>query len=139
MNILAVNELTDYLVELIESDPVLQDVWIRGEVSNCSRPASGHCYFTLKDSASQVRCVLFKQDALWQPFAPANGLAILAHGRITLYEPRGEYQLRVDLVQPDGVGALQLAFVDRRGHKRSQAQVGGAQAQRLREVANVHQ
>lgn len=114
MHILAVNELTEYLVELFDSDPVLQDVWIRGEVSNCSRPASGHCYFTLKDSESQVRCVLFKQDAAWQPFTPANGLSILAHGRITLYMPRGEYQLRVDLVQPDGVGALQLAFEELR-------------------------
>jgi exodeoxyribonuclease VII large subunit len=114
MNILAVNELTTYIAELFDSDPVLQDIWIRGEVSNCSRPASGHCYFTLKDGASQVRAVLFKQDAIWQPFAPSNGLSILAHGRVILYEPRGEYQLRVDLVQPDGVGALQLAFEELR-------------------------
>lgn len=114
MNILAVNELTGYIAELFDSDPILQDVWIRGEVSNCSRPASGHCYFTLKDSESQVRAVLFKQDAAWQPFTPSNGLSILAHGRIILYEPRGEYQLRVDLVQPDGVGALQLAFEELR-------------------------
>lgn len=114
MNILAVNELTTYIAELFDSDPILQDVWIRGEVSNCSRPASGHCYFTLKDGASQVRAVLFKQDAVWQPFIPSNGLSILAHGRVILYEPRGEYQLRVDLVQPDGVGALQLAFEELR-------------------------
>ncbi len=114
MNILAVSELTGYIAELFDSDPILGDVWIRGEVSNCSRPASGHCYFTLKDSGSQVRCVLFKQDAMWQPFVPGNGDAILAHGRITLYEPRGEYQLRVDLVQPDGIGALQLAFEELR-------------------------
>ena len=114
MHILAVSELTGYIAELFESDPILGDVWIRGEVSNCSRPASGHCYFTLKDSGSQVRCVLFKQDAAWQPFAPGNGDAILAHGRVTLYEPRGEYQLRVDLVQPDGIGALQLAFEELR-------------------------
>src|SRR6476620_3417086 len=73
MNILAVSELTGYIAELFESDPILGDIWIRGEVSNCSRPASGHCYFTLKDSGSQVRCVLFKQDAIWQPFAPGNG------------------------------------------------------------------
>jgi exodeoxyribonuclease VII large subunit len=114
MNILAVNELTTYIAELFDSDPILQDIWIRGEVSNCSRPASGHCYFTLKDGESQVRAVLFKQDAAWQPFAPNNGHAILAHGRVILYEPRGEYQLRVDLVQPDGVGALQLAFEELR-------------------------
>lgn len=110
MNVLAVNELTGYLVELFESDPILSDVWVQGEVSNFSKPASGHCYFTLKDSESQLRCVLFKQDARWLTFTPANGLAIQAHGRVTLYEPRGEYQLRVDLVQPTGVGELQLAF-----------------------------
>jgi exodeoxyribonuclease VII large subunit len=114
MNVLAVNELTGYLVELFESDPILCDVWVQGEVSNFNRSASGHCYFTLKDSESQLRCVLFKQDARWLTFTPANGLAIQAHGRVTLYEPRGEYQLRVDLVQPAGVGELQLAFEELR-------------------------
>lgn len=114
MQVLAVGELTGYIAELFEHDPLLGDLWLRGEVSNCSRPPSGHCYFTLKDAESQIRCVLFKQDAAWQPFLPANGAAIVAHGRVTLYEPRGEYQLRVDLVQPDGVGALQLAFEELR-------------------------
>ncbi len=114
MNVLAVNELTEYLVELFESDPILTDLWIQGEVSNFTRSAAGHCYFTLKDSESQLRCVFFKQDARWSSFTPANGDAIQAHGRVTLYEPRGEYQLRVDLVQPAGVGALQLAFEELR-------------------------
>ncbi len=114
MNVLAVSELTGYLVELFESDPVLGDLWVGGEISNFSRPSSGHCYFTLKDSESQIRCVLFKRDAAWLSFIPQNGDAIQAHGRVTLYEPRGEYQLRVDLVQPAGVGALQLAFEELR-------------------------
>ncbi len=114
MNVLAVNELTEYLVELFESDPVLADLWIQGEVSNFTRSAAGHCYFTLKDSESQLRAVFFKQDARWSSFLPTNGDAIQAHGRVTLYEPRGEYQLRVDLVQPAGVGPLQLAFEELR-------------------------
>ncbi len=114
MNVLAVNELTEYLVELFDSDPILTDLWIQGEVSNFTRSAAGHCYFTLKDSESQLRCVFFKQDARWSSFVPASGDAIQAHGRVTLYEPRGEYQLRVDLVQPAGVGALQLAFEELR-------------------------
>ena len=114
MNVLAVGELTDYLRELFESDPVLRDLWVRGEVSNFSRSAAGHCYFTLKDDESQVRCVLFRGDARWLPFMPANGDGILAHGRVCLYEPRGEYQLRVDRVQPEGVGPLQLAFEELR-------------------------
>jgi exodeoxyribonuclease VII large subunit len=114
VNVLAVGELTDYLRELFESDPILRDLWVRGEVSNFSRSAAGHCYFTLKDDESQVRCVLFRGDARWLPFMPANGDGILAHGRVCLYEPRGEYQLRVDLVQPEGVGPLQLAFEELR-------------------------
>ena len=114
MNVLAVNELTEYLVELFESDPILTDLWIQGEVSNFTRSAAGHCYFTLKDSESQLRCVFFKHDARWSSFIPANGDAIQAHGRVTLYEPRGEYQLRVDLVQPAGVGPLGLAFEELR-------------------------
>ncbi len=114
MNVLAVTELTEYLVELFASDPILTDLWLQGEVSNFTRSAAGHCYFTLKDSESQVRAVFFKQDAQWSPFLPANGDAIQAHGRIILYEPRGEYQLRVDLVQPAGVGTLQLAFEELR-------------------------
>ena len=114
MNVLAVNELTGYLSELFDSDPILRDLWVRGEVSNFSRSPAGHCYFTLKDEGSQVRCVLFRNDARWLPFVPRNGDGLLAHGRVCLYEPRGEYQLRVDLVQPDGVGPLQLAFEELR-------------------------
>lgn len=114
MNILAVNELTGYLSELLESDPILGDVWVRGEVSNFIRSSAGHCYFTLKDGDSQVRGVLFRGAARGLPFIPANGDAILAHGRVALYEARGEYQLVVDLVQPAGVGPLQLAFEELR-------------------------
>lgn len=114
MNVLAVNELTAYLRELLDEDALLQDLWIRGEVSNFSRSSAGHCYFTLKDEQCQLRCVLFRGNARGLAFLPGNGDGLLAHGRVTLYEARGEYQLLVDLVQPAGVGPLQLAFEELR-------------------------
>lgn len=114
MQILAVHELIGYLSELFEDDELLGDVWVRGEVSNFSRSAAGHSYFTLKDGTSQLRCVLFRGNARGVAQLPANGDGILAHGRVTLYEPRGELQLVVDLVQPEGAGLLQLAFEETR-------------------------
>jgi exodeoxyribonuclease VII large subunit len=114
VHVYAVREITAYLRELFESNPVLGDVWIAGEVSNVSRPASGHVYFTLKDGESQLKSVFFAKR-----YAPASsttahliehGQAVVAHGRISLYEQRGELQLYVDFVQPEGVGALQAEF-----------------------------
>ena len=67
-------------------------VWVQGEISNFSRPGSGHMYFTLKDERAQVRCALFKQKAMYLRFAPRDGLQVLVRGRLTLYETRGEYQ-----------------------------------------------
>jgi exodeoxyribonuclease VII large subunit len=87
-----------------------QDVWIEGEISNLRAPSSGHLYFTLKDSQSQLRGVLFRSAALRLRFALQEGLAVIARGRISVYEPRGEYQLMVDSLDPKGVGAFQLAF-----------------------------
>ena len=87
-----------------------QDVWIEGEISNLRAPSSGHLYFTLKDSQSQLRGVLFRSGASRLRFALQEGLAVIARGRISVYEPRGEYQLIVDSLDPKGVGAFQLAF-----------------------------
>ena len=86
------------------------DLWVAGEISNLRRPASGHCYFTLKDDRAQLRAVLWRFQASTLRFELQDGLEILAHGALTVYEPRGEYQLVADLVEPRGVGALQLAF-----------------------------
>ena len=113
MHVYAVREVTAYLRELFESNPHLSDLWIAGECSNVSRPASGHVYFTLKDGEAQLRAAFFQRRA-----GPANttarlvenGAAIVAHGRIGMYEQRGELQLYVDFVQPEGVGALQAEF-----------------------------
>ncbi len=94
-------------LELETSFPVL---WVEGEISNFHRHSSGHIYFTLKDASSQLRGVLFRSDARQVPFEMKDGLQVICRGRINVYEPRGEYQLVADLVQPKGKGALQLAF-----------------------------
>ena len=111
LNLLSVSQLNTYLKELFEVDPLLQSVWIQGEVSNCTLSSAGHLYFTLKDDQSQLRCVAFRgQIARYHLKIPNNGDAILAHGRVGIYEATGAYQLYVDLVQPEGTGALQLQF-----------------------------
>jgi len=81
-----------------------------GELSNLSRPTSGHLYFTLKDASSEIRCVMWQSDAVGMRFAPTDGLAVLATGRIDVYEPRGQVQFYVSRLEPRGVGSLELAF-----------------------------
>ena len=110
MTLVTVAEITAYLKELFQIDPVLTDVWVRGEASNLSRPASGHLYFSLKDSEASLRCVCFKQQARYLSYLPGDGDAVIAHGRIGVYEAAGQYQLYIDLIQPDGVGVLAAQF-----------------------------
>ena len=110
MRIYHVGELVTYLKELLETDAGLDDIWVGGEMSNVSLSGSGHYYFTLKERTSQVKCVLFRGQALWQTLVPQNGLAVLAHGRISLYEASGQIQLYVDLLQSEGQGKLALEF-----------------------------
>ena len=86
------------------------DVWVEGEISNLKVPASGHLYLTLKDVNAQIRCVVFRSSARLLKFRPKDGQQVLCRGRVTVYEPRGDYQLVVDHLEPRGVGALQLAF-----------------------------
>ncbi|GGA17257.1 exodeoxyribonuclease VII large subunit [Dyella nitratireducens] len=85
-------------------------VWIEGELSNVARPASGHLYFTLKDSLAQVRCAMFKTKSMGLRFRPADGVHVLCRARVGLYEPRGEFQLVVEHMEPAGEGALQREF-----------------------------
>lgn len=111
----SVTELTRYLRRLLEGDEQLKDVWVQGEISNFSRPASGHLYFTLKDSGASLRCVMWKGDALRTRGMPlGDGLSVEAHGKIGVYEPSGQYQLIVDLLRPAGEGALYAEFVRRK-------------------------
>ena len=85
-------------------------VWVEGELSNLARPQSGHIYFSLKDDTAQVRCAMFRSRNSALRFAPDNGMQVLAHGRISVYEARGEYQLIVETLEPAGEGLLQLRF-----------------------------
>lgn len=86
------------------------EVWVEGEVSNLRIPSSGHVYFSLNDQDSQIRAVLFRRVAAGLPFHVENGLTVLAKGRVTVYEPRGDYQLILEYLEPKGIGALQVAF-----------------------------
>ena len=106
--IYTVSEVTRMVkMELESAFPLL---WIEGEISNFHRHHSGHLYFTLKDETSQLRTVMFRGEARKVPFELEDGLQVVARGRINVYEPRGEYQLIVELLEPKGKGALQLAF-----------------------------
>ena len=103
-----VAELNARIRGLLEDE--FDDVWVAGEISGCRMAASGHCYFTLKDKESQLRCVCFKMSLRYLKFKPRDGMAVLARGRIDVFEARGEYQLLVELLEPQGHGALQFAF-----------------------------
>ncbi len=108
MKIYSVRELTQEIkVHLETSWP---EVWVAGEISNLRPAQSGHLYFSLKDEAAQLRAVMFRFSASSLRFAPEAGLAVLASGHLTVYEPRGEYQLIVEHLEPQGIGELQLAF-----------------------------
>ena len=106
--IYSVSELTREIRGLLEDH--FPFIWVEGEISNFMVPASGHYYFVLKDSESQVRCVMFRSQQRWMRFQPEDGLSVLCQTRVSVYEPRGEYQLLVDVMEPRGVGALQLAY-----------------------------
>ena len=106
--ILTVSELTGLLRTSIEEQ--FSDIWLEGELSNLRAPGSGHVYCTLKDKTSQIRAVLFRSTAVRLRFALQEGLQVIVRGRLTVYEPRGEYQIVLDTVEPKGIGALQLAF-----------------------------
>ncbi len=106
--LLSVSDVTRRIRESLEDQ--FAEVWVEGEISNLRAPSSGHLYFTLKDAHSQLRGVLFRSGATRLRFALQEGLCVIARGRISVYEPRGEYQLIVDTLEPKGVGAWQLAF-----------------------------
>lgn len=105
---LSVAQLTGRLKGLVEES--FPDVWVAGEVSNFSRPQSGHCYFTLKDDQAQIRAVMWRGSASRLDFKLTDGLELVCHGRLDVYAPRGSYQLVVDRAHPQGVGALELAL-----------------------------
>ncbi|HLG14971.1 MAG TPA: exodeoxyribonuclease VII large subunit [Blastocatellia bacterium] len=105
---LSVSQLTAQLKELIEDH--FSAVWVEGEISNFRRHSSGHWYFSLKDEGATLRCACFRMQNRLIRFSPEDGMNVRARGGISLYEPRGDYQLLVEYLEPVGVGALQLAF-----------------------------
>jgi len=105
-----VGELTSYVRQMFEMDYRLRDIDVSGEISNFTRAASGHIYFTLKDAGAQLKCVMWRSMAERLRFRPAEGDAVIAHGRVSVYEVSGAYQLYVDHMQPAGRGDLAAAF-----------------------------
>jgi exodeoxyribonuclease VII large subunit len=106
-----VSKLTFYIRRLLEENEALQDVWVQGEVSNLSRPASGHIYFTLKDASAALKCVMWKTSAARLRMGLQDGMEIEVHGRIGVYEVSGQYQLYADQIRPVGEGALYQEFM----------------------------
>ena len=106
--IFTVTELTAQIRGLLGNS--FNNIWVAGEISGSKLPASGHAYFTLKDTEAQIRCVVYRNSLRLIRFKPADGIAVIARGRIDVYEPRGEYQFIVETLEPQGFGQLQLAF-----------------------------
>ena len=109
-NILSVAQLNAYIKSTCDFDEVLSGVWIKGEISNFKNHSSGHMYMTLKDEMGVVKAVMFKGNTFSLRFMPENGMKVLAYGRVSVYERAGQYQLYVEKMEPDGIGALYIAY-----------------------------
>ncbi len=105
-----VSEVNRYLRDLLESDHNLGDLWVQGEISNFSRPRSGHIYFTVKDEQATLRCVMWRNNAQRLAFLPKDGDSVEVHGSVSVYEAGGQYQLYADVIKPLGEGALFQEF-----------------------------
>ena len=108
--IATVSQINGYLKRMLDSNEILNNIWIKGEISNFKLHYSGHMYITLKDEGGVLKAVMFKSSALRLNFNPSDGMKVLARGRISVYEAGGSYQLYIDEMIPDGVGALYLAY-----------------------------
>ena len=127
-----VAQLSARIRDLLGSE--FDDIWVAGEISGVRTVASGHCYFTLKDQNAQIRCACFRASLRYLKFKPQDGVAVLARGHIDLYEARGEYQLLVEALEPQGHGALQFAFDQL---KRKLAEEGLFEAARKRPITRL--
>lgn len=114
MYVLDIDQLTAYLTDMLETDPILSDVWVRGEITSFFESRAGHCYFTLSGARSQLKAVLFKGNRFHIGQLPSVGDSVVAHGRVSIYADQGQYQLYVDFISGDGVGLLQLQFEELR-------------------------
>lgn len=110
IKVLTVSQITNYIKRILTSDVILNRVSVKGEISNFKHHYSGHLYFTLKDDNARIKCVMFKSSAINLKFEPEDGMSVIVNGSVSLYERDGQYQLYVDNMQPDGLGALYMAF-----------------------------
>jgi exodeoxyribonuclease VII large subunit len=106
----SIKELNRYIRMKLDSDNLLSDVWIRGEISNFTHHGSGHMYFTLKDESSRIKAIMFASHNQRLPFIPKEGARVIARGNVTVYERDGQYQFYATHMQPDGIGSLYLAY-----------------------------
>jgi len=111
----SVSGFTALVRDALAVRPEMEDVLVEGEVSNLKPHSSGHLYFTLKDARAQLSCVCFRSNALRIPFRPENGMTVVTHGSVQVYEAQGRYQLYVDRIEPSGIGALALAIEQLKG------------------------
>ena len=111
MPVYYVSQVTTYLREMLENDYFLNDVWVQGEVANIARPGSGNCYYTLRDARASIRCAMFAGKSFGAELL-TDGAAVIAHGRFGVYEQRGDVQLIVDQVRPEGMGEQELKLAE---------------------------
>lgn len=107
---ITVTELTKYIKQLVEGDMLLSNVWVTGEISNYKYHTSGHMYFSLKDEGAVLKCIMFRSQNNRLKFRPEEGMKVLARGYVSVYPQGGAYQLYVEHMQPDGTGALYMAY-----------------------------
>src|SRR5215469_13955435 len=107
-NLYTVSGLTEMMRGVLARN--FTDIWVSGEISGTRLPSSGHYYFTLKDETAQLKCVCYRTTARYLKFKPQDGIAVLARGRLDVYDARGEVQMIVEALEPQGHGALQFAF-----------------------------
>lgn len=108
--VVTVGQLNEYIKKVLDHQPVLGDLWVKGEISNFKRHVSGHLYITLKDESGVLKAVMFRSAAQSLKFFPEDGMKVLARGRVSVYEAGGAYQLYIQEMTPDGVGALYIAY-----------------------------
>ena len=107
---LTVTQVNEYIKMLLDADELLGNILVKGEISNFTNHRTGHFYFSLKDEGGIIRAVMFRSNAQSLTFLPENGMKVIVHGRISSFIRDGQYQIYVDDIQPDGVGALYIAY-----------------------------
>lgn len=108
--VFSVGQINRYIKNLMENDFILSSLLVKGEISNFKAHSGGHLYFSLKDPVGAISCVMFRQDALSLPFEPENGMSVILYGHVSLYEKTGQYQLYAEMMEPIGIGSLQIAY-----------------------------